>query len=574
MRSLGHWRKYAIGMLASLAATVVVALVAQLLVTPEAGAQQRLLPPPASGNVNCDSSVDVIDALFILQLEIGIRTPVAACPLPEPASNILAGAGDVNGDGAINVVDSLLIAQCEVGVPNLSCPASSINGLEVEWAAARQAIIDEIIANEWGRRDTVVVGPGNMFINLTPCPSDWDDMAGIEGGVVTIGHTTATSGALGSYGDIGLGMGMYFDHVNERGGIGPLGLEINLETRDDAFVPTQTIDRVEALLANDDPFSVVNFGTAPTLAVRERLNEACVPQPLAISGHSGLGDAARYPFTTGGQISYVAEAKLWVEWIDQNLAPGTHVGLLVMDNDFGYEYESAFERFVVDSPTVESVIFVRHDPAAQSLVNEMTTLAESNLDVVILMTAGNPCLLALGAAGDLGLSSVLEAAFLPSVCTGVSAYLAPAGDAAQGWLALAGGVRTPSNPDDADDPFVSWVRSELSERGGDPDSSLFSSGFGFHAWTHVEALRIAAELPGGLTRSNFLVALRAIELNHPMLVPGIALSMNGKDDPHLIEGSDVNRFDVASQSWIREGVIDANGQVPACSWNPATGCQD
>ncbi len=74
----------------------------------------------------------------------------------------------------------------------------------------------------------ILTGPGGWTVDLSDCPEDWTNDAGVADGVITIGHTTAQSGALAAYGNIGVGMDAYFDYVNESGGIGPDGLQIDL----------------------------------------------------------------------------------------------------------------------------------------------------------------------------------------------------------------------------------------------------------------------------------------------------------------------------------------------------------
>ena len=70
------------------------------------------------GDVNCDDEVNVVDALFTLQYEVGLRVGGGACPLPPPPPDTLNVANcDVNEDGLCNVVDALFILQCEVGLP-------------------------------------------------------------------------------------------------------------------------------------------------------------------------------------------------------------------------------------------------------------------------------------------------------------------------------------------------------------------------------------------------------------------------------------------------------------------------
>ncbi len=80
---------------------------------------------------------------------------------------------------------------------------------------------------------------------------------------------------------------------------------------------------------------------------------------------------------------------------------------------------------------VSEYLPVRHDPAAPTLTNEMTTILAFEPDVFISMTAGNPCLLAIQEAGQSGLYDDINAKggalFTPSVCKGIEAYMKPAG---------------------------------------------------------------------------------------------------------------------------------------------------
>lgn len=77
--------------------------------------------PGTLGDVNCDGEANSIDALFILQYDVSMRTESASCPLQNPENEINLSNADVNNDGGVNAVDALLILQCDVGIANLFC---------------------------------------------------------------------------------------------------------------------------------------------------------------------------------------------------------------------------------------------------------------------------------------------------------------------------------------------------------------------------------------------------------------------------------------------------------------------
>lgn len=78
-------------------------------------------PTAGPGDVNCDSSTGIGDALAILQYTVGQRTAATGCPI-DPATELNTESGDVNGDLAVNVGDALLVVQCTVGISNVLCP--------------------------------------------------------------------------------------------------------------------------------------------------------------------------------------------------------------------------------------------------------------------------------------------------------------------------------------------------------------------------------------------------------------------------------------------------------------------
>ena len=449
-----------------------------------------------------------------------------------------------------------------------------MDALEAEWAALRATIVADLTAKidsgEYGiDADNVLNGPGGFSADLNNCPTDWSDSDGITADEIRIGHTTAKSGTLAAYGNISVGSQVYFDYVNDTDPILP-GVRVNYIIRDDAYVAAQTIEFIDELVESENVFALTTLGSPNTLAVYDTINNECIPHPFVLSGHPAWGDPANHPWTTGYQLSYFTEAVLWGGWIKANLGddlPVTVAGL-VADNDFGLAYEAGFQTFAENNPDVVSdFVAIRHDPAAPTVSNEVTTLAAGDPDVFISMTAGNACPQAIQDVERVGLLETTLVQFTPSVCKGIEAFMKPAGDAAHNWWVVGGGNIDTSDPNHADDPFVEFTNGLITDAGLDPAISLYGIGFSY-AWPYVEVLKIGAALPGGLTRTNLMLATWSYQGTHPLLLEGITFGVNGLADPYFIEGSDFSQYDSSDGSWSVVGsIVDLNGASGACAWD-------
>lgn len=413
-------------------------------------------------------------------------------------------------------------------------------------------------------------GPGRFQLDLGRCPDGWSDTAGVSRSEIVLAVVLPTTGEQAKFGQLAVGIEAYFDHVNARGGVG--GRQLTLEVRDDGYEVENTEDVVDGLLdADRQPLAVTTFGTANSFAVYEDLNQACVPHPFVMSAHPAWGDPERFPWTIGLQMSYATEAVIWGNWMKRNLserAPLT-VGALIIDNDLGLAYSSAFDNWAGSNPTVVGEIFTaRHSPSETDVSAAMVSLAEKPVDVLLTMTAGQACSSALIEAASSGAVVDDAVVFLPSVCRDPQRYLLPAGAAADGARLVDGGVKALDDPQYADEGFAAVVSAVLAEAGVDDPTGLAATGVGQYAWPYVEVLRIAADLDGGLRRSNLLLALRSMDLNHPQLADGVRFETHGLDDAYPIEGSKIARFDLTRGGWVNETeVIDVNGGTPDCLWD-------
>ena len=503
---------------------------------------------------------------------VGVRAASDDDTTGSPSADTAAGSGP-----APAAPDAAASGTEPAGAGGAPGPATSLEELEARWAADRQAMVAALSAPGYGvGADNVLRGPGGFQLDLNTCPAGWSPTEGVDDARIVLGHTTARTGNLSSSGRVTDGLQAYLDQVNADGGVA--GRKIELVVKDDGFAPTATTDKVNELLATDKPFAVTTLGSPTSLAVYDALNDACVPQPFVISSHPAWGDPANHPWTVGLQLSPPTEAGLWGAWIERNLGDElpVAVGALVMDNELGRFYEHAFQVWADAHPEVVSSFTPVHHPAATASVSgEMGQVAAGRPRVFLAMTAGRPCLQAVQEADATGLRAGAAALFLPSSCRDAATFLAPAGPAADGWRILGGGLKSTADPAWADDPYVAFVRRSLTAAGLDPADPQTSAGFGLFGWAEVEALRVAAELPGGLTRPNLLLALRGLQLHHPLSLDGIALTTSGVADAYPLEGSEVLVFDAGAQTWRAENdgpatVLDVDGTTPPCPWNGST----
>jgi hypothetical protein len=209
---------------------------------------------------------------------------------------------------------------------------------------------------------------------------------------------------------------------------------------------------------------------------------------------------------------------------------------------------------------------ITFEPTAVTLRDEMTTIAAEDADMFIAMTTGSSCSQIITEAAINGMKEDVPYKFLASGCK----YVTPVttlGEDPDGWWAVGGGLKDPDLAVYDNDPFVVAAREWVEEAGKDITSS-YKLGFSY-AWTLAQGVIIAGQLDGGVTRSNLILALRSIDMTHPMLLGGLRVRTDGNADAYFIEGSDIAYWNSGDQVWVQDSVVDLDGQTPNCHWDQA-----
>jgi len=145
------------------------------------------------------------------------------------------------------------------------------------------------------------------------------------------------------------------------------------------------------------------------------------------------------------------------------------------------------------------------------------------------------------------------------------------GSTADGWWVVNGAGVDIRDQGMQNDAFVKFARDTLKAHNYDPDAAGDYNGGLRDGWALAQALQVAGDLPGGLTRANFVLAVRTMDMTNPMLLPGMKFNMSGNADAYLYESAVFQQWSTAEQVWKNQGdPLDLSGKSKPCAWNTST----
>lgn len=487
------------------------------------------------------------------------------------ASAITDGAGGTAGTSTTPTLDA-------------APQPASIEEWEQLWAEERSAIVQRIEENGWGKSadGKTLTGPAGFTIDLSRCGQGWTDTDGVTDSEIKLGLILPLSGPLADYGNMAPSREALLDHYSDAGAFDPpngTNRRARLVVRDDAYDPARAIPLTDEFLDSERVFLIEHTGGTVGLATRQKMNERCVPQPFISTGHAAFADPRNFPWSQANQLPSIIESAIWGKWVEDHLEEfggKAKVAGLVINNEYGAALNNALEDYFEKSAHSDDIDYVAEffEPTSPTVRTQMTNLTYEEPDVFVGVVTGAACTQSITDAAETGMKEQTPYRFLAFGCKSSSFVgkdkVGGDGSAADGWLVAGGGLKDFNAADMADDPFIAWARDLLTEAGIDYKASG-SYGLGLYfAWPLVQTLRIANELEGGISRSNFILALRSFDMTHPLLAPGIEFKMDGNEDAFIIEGSDISRWDSSTQSWMAEDVFDLSGSGGTCEWNSST----
>ena len=451
----------------------------------------------------------------------------------------------------VGVVAALLLAACSGdGAAETTVSLTTVATVETDAPSTTAPPTTEPLATTAPSTDPPL--PEGWEVDTDDC-DDPDAATALIEGTVNLGSVMPlTGGVAPAFAPVKEGFEAYIAYARAQGVFEGFD-DINLTIADDQYDAARTPDVVEASIASGVHLMAGIIGTPNNDAVREMLNEECIPQLNALTGSPMWGEVDDFPWTTGLLVPYSVEAKVYASQIAALHPQGASVGLFYVDNDFGRAYAEAldeiaddFDLDVVDEQAIEASD--SNPPTAQ-----VTSLANATPDAILAVPLGAGCIsflyeLALAKAQHPGWAPDV---FITNTCASLL-ILRAAGFAADG-LYTSRDLLDVGDPEVQAQPAVAEYVAFMTGLGKADLVTTAAAG-----WTAGEVtvaiLNQAATSSDGLTRASIINAARNFEIT-PSLAGGIVDRSRGEDDPYLAESLQVVQFDADTATFADIGTL-------------------
>lgn len=390
-------------------------------------------------------------------------------------------------------------------------------------------------------------------VNVDDCVDPASASEPIEG-TIKIGSAMPLTGgvAAAAFAPVKDGFEAFVQYANENDLLP--GYEIELVIEDDQYNAELTPGAVASQIDGGAHIFSGIIGSPNNAAVRDVLNDECIPQLNALTGSPAWGQVADYPWTTGILVPYTVESRVYAAQIGELFPEGATVSLFYVNNEFGQVYADAFKDIAPDAnleilgeQTIEATD--SNPPASQ-----VTTIASQKPDVIMAVPLGAGCISFLTelAAAKAQNPDWQPLTFITNTCAS-SLILGAAGAAADG-LYTSGNLKDINDPAVQQEPAVAEYIAYMQALGkGD---IITTGAAGWHTGEITLAiLQQAAESEQGLTRESIINAARNFEYTASLARDGVVFKMNGEEDPYVSESLQVLTYDADTATFTDVGSL-------------------
>ena len=382
-------------------------------------------------------------------------------------------------------------------------------------------------------------------VDTEDCPDPDLVNAPIEG-TIRIGSAMPLSGgaAAAAFEPAARGLEAYINYANENDLLP--GYELELTIGDDQYDPALTPGVVNGLIDDGVHLFTGIIGTQNNLAVRDTLNEECIPQLNVLAGDPRFGEVADYPWTTGLLTSYEYEFGAYAQNIAETF-PDATVGLYYVNSEFGNisidNFKTAAEEAGVEIVAEETVELGDEAPPQA----QVSSLADEAPEVLVTVPLGAQCISFLNELANARAATGWEpTVYMTNTCGASALILGAAGENANGiYTSAAMGIVDVANPDVAATEPVAGYIAEMEAQGLGDIITTGAAGWNVGEVT-VAVLAAAAESPDGVTQASIINAARNLNVHPTLLREGMNYIMNGEEDAFYSQDVQISQYDAAA----------------------------
>jgi branched-chain amino acid transport system substrate-binding protein len=361
-----------------------------------------------------------------------------------------------------------------------------------------------------------------LLLAATPALAQKQYGPGVTDTEIKIGTTTPYSGPASAYSAGAVSATAYFTMINEQGGIN--GRKINYISLDDAYSPPKTVEQIRRLIESDEVLFLVNpVGTATNMAVVKYINQKKVPHLFIGSGATVFNDPEHYPWTMSWTPHYASEGEIYAKYILSG-KPGAKIGILSQNDDLGRDYLLGFKRALGDKASTMIVSSLTYNTSDPTIDSQVVSLKASGADVFFIVTVPKFSAQAIRKAYDIDWH---PQEFVVSVGSSIAGAIKPAGFAAAKGIISAAYQKDPADPQWRGDPAMQAWNVWMDKYNPRVDRSDYYAPYGYNVgFAVVQLLRQCGD---NLTRENIMKQASHLDMELPLLLPGIRLKTSSTD---------------------------------------------
>ncbi|MGD9818464.1 MAG: ABC transporter substrate-binding protein [Desulfomonilaceae bacterium] len=225
-----------------------------------------------------------------------------------------------------------------------------------------------------------------------------EPVRGVTDTEILIGQWGPQTGPAALWGAVARGTGVYFDLVNEEGGIH--GRKIKYFLRDDAYQPSKTKAIAKGFVESIGVFAVAcGVGTSTGMAVRDYLMENKVPWVGPATGSKHWSQPLqKYLFAV--YPLYSNEAFLLTKYVVEKLDK-KKIAVFYQNDDYGKEGIEGVKEYI-DKAGMKLVAEIPVEVTDSDLKSHALKLKESGADAVVLWVLPKHAAMILGQAKAIG----------------------------------------------------------------------------------------------------------------------------------------------------------------------------